>query len=101
MVKIAAVILVALGLQGSAPTKHADRLAQPLPAIFVTGHGWGHGIGMAQYGAYGYALHGWTYDRIVPHYYTGTTLGRAPLRKVRVLLVGGSKRILVSSRSSF
>jgi stage II sporulation protein D len=104
----AAAVLAALGLAGSTPAGHAvqgtqaGQAVQPSsPAFFVAGHGWGHGVGMPQYGAYGYALHGWTYDRIVPHYYTGTTLGRAPLRKVRVLLVGGSKRILVSSRSSF
>jgi stage II sporulation protein D len=101
MVKIAAVILVALGLHGSAPAKHAHRLARPLPAVFVTGHGWGHGIGMAQYGAYGYALHGWTYDRIVPHYYPGTTLGDADLHKVRVLLAERSRRVVVSSRVPF
>jgi stage II sporulation protein D len=101
MVKIAAVILAALGLQGSAPAKHADRLAQPLPAIFVSGHGWGHGIGMAQYGAYGYALHGWTFDRIVAHYYPGTTLGETDLRKVRVLLADRSKRVAISSKTPF
>jgi stage II sporulation protein D len=101
MVKIAAVILAALGLQGSAPAKHAHRLAQPLPAIFVSGHGWGHGIGMAQYGAYGYALHGWTYDRIVLHYYPGTTLGEADPHKVRVLLAERSRRVVISSKTAF
>ena len=29
----------------------------------ITGRGWGHGIGMSQWGAYGYAKHGWTYKR--------------------------------------
>jgi stage II sporulation protein D len=101
MVKIAAAILAALGLQGSAPAKHVAAVPQPLPAIFVTGHGWGHGVGLAQYGAYGYALHGWTYDKIVAHYYPGTTLGQAPPRKVRVLLAEGSQRVLVSSKSPF
>jgi len=38
----------------------------------VTGHGWGHGVGMSQWGAYGYALHGWKYGRILAHYYPGT-----------------------------
>ena len=33
---------------------------------------------MSQWGAYGYAKHGWTYDAILAHYYTGTTLGPAP-----------------------
>jgi stage II sporulation protein D len=69
--------------------------------IFVAGHGWGHGIGLAQYGAYGYALHGWSYDKIVLHYYPGTTLGSAPVRRVRVLLSRGSKRVVISSHSPF
>ena len=55
----------------------------PRPIFFVTGHGWGHGIGLSQYGAYGYAQHGLKYDKIVAHYYPGTTLGQAPSSKVR------------------
>jgi len=94
-----AAVLAALGLASSTPAGHA---AQPSsPVFFVKGHGWGHGVGLAQYGAYGYALHGWTHERIVAHYYAGTTLGPAPLKKVRVLLVPGSKRVVVSSRSAF
>ena len=46
---------------------------------------------MSQYGAYGYALHGWTYQQILAHYYTGTTLGQTnPAQTVRVLLGSGS-----------
>src|SRR5215208_7446153 len=53
----------------------------------VEGHGFGHGVGMSQYGAYGYAKHGKDYRFILGHYYSGTNLGRltAP-RIVRVLL---------------
>ncbi|MDQ2910612.1 MAG: SpoIID/LytB domain-containing protein [Actinomycetota bacterium] len=94
----AAAVLAALGLTGSTPAGHA---AQSSPAFFAAGHGWGHGVGLAQYGAYGYALHGWTYDQIVAHYYPGTTFGEAPLKRVRVLLVAGSKRVVVSSPSPF
>ena len=36
-------------------------------ALIVTGHGWGHGVGMSQWGAYGYARHGWKYRRILSH----------------------------------
>ena len=93
---LVATLFAALGLK--APARHA---AQPLPVIFVAGHGWGHGVGLAQYGAYGYALHGWSYDKIVEHYYPGTTLGDAPLRKVRVLLLAGSRRVVISSRAPF
>ncbi len=54
--------------------------------LVVTGHGWGHGVGMSQWGAYGYARHGWSYRRILFHYYPGTKLGRSSEPRVRVLL---------------
>ncbi|MBK5222926.1 MAG: DUF4214 domain-containing protein [Acidimicrobiia bacterium] len=47
--------------------------------VEVNGHGWGHGIGMGQWGSYGYATqHGWTYTQILDHYYGGTTMGTTP-----------------------
>ena len=52
----------------------------------VNGAGFGHGVGMSQYGAYGYAKHGFNYDQILTHYYTGTTIGSTADRSVRVLL---------------
>jgi stage II sporulation protein D len=53
----------------------------------VHGRGFGHGVGMSAYGAYGYALHGKSYQFILGHYFTGTTLGTLPSpRVVRVLL---------------
>jgi SpoIID/LytB domain protein len=58
----------------------------------VLGHGFGHGVGMSQYGAYGYARHGKGYRFILGHYYRGTTIGTLPgPRVVRVLIdtVGG------------
>jgi stage II sporulation protein D len=53
----------------------------------VEGHGFGHGVGASQYGAYGYAKHGKGYRFILAHYYTGTTIGtlEGP-QVVRVLL---------------
>jgi stage II sporulation protein D len=69
-------------------------LAGPASAastLYIRGGGNGHGIGMSQYGTYGYALHGWTYKQILAHYYTGTQLGTTnPNQTVRVLLGGGS-----------
>ena len=64
-----------------------------------TGHGWGHGVGMGQYGAQGYALNGWTHDRILGHYYSGATLGQAPSQDVRVLLQDGRQQVVASSDS--
>ena len=46
------------------------------PVLVVDGHGWGHGIGMAQYGAQGFASReSRSYAWIIDHYYPGTTLG--------------------------
>ena len=64
-------------------------------ALIVTGHGWGHGVGLSQWGAYGYALHGWKYHRILSHYYPGTRFGRVGELRVRVLLGRGAKVVTV------
>ena len=63
--------------------------------LVLTGHGWGHGVGMSQWGAYGYALHGWKYRRILAHYYPGTKMSRVGELRVRVLLAQGAPSITV------
>jgi stage II sporulation protein D len=65
--------------------------------IFVAkGRGFGHGIGMSQYGAQGFAQHGWNYRRILGRYYTRTTVGKAQTRTIRVLLRSGGGSAAVS-----
>jgi stage II sporulation protein D len=64
-------------------------------ALIVTGHGWGHGVGMSQWGAYGYALHGWNYKRILSHYYPGTKMGQTGEPLVRILLARGAETVTV------
>jgi stage II sporulation protein D len=55
-----------------------------------SGQGSDHGVGMSQYGARGRAAAGQTYDVILAHYYTGTTLGTVdPAQLVRVMLNSG------------
>ncbi len=71
------------------------------PLFVLTGHGWGHGVGMSQYGAYGYAQHGWLYQQILAHYYPGTTLGPAPVARVRVLLADRQRALAISSTADF
>ncbi|WP_053368284.1 SpoIID/LytB domain-containing protein [Bacillus sp. FJAT-27245] len=44
--------------------------------IIVTGKGWGHRIGMSQYGAKGFAERGYTAEQIVTHYFKGTTVSK-------------------------
>jgi stage II sporulation protein D len=66
----------------------------------IRGAGFGHGVGMSQYGAYGYAQHDWTYDDILAHYYTGTELGTAGSKVVRVLIQGSVSSASVSGATS-
>ena len=40
----------------------------------LTGKGWGHNVGMSQYGALGMATLGYDYEDIIKHYYTGVTI---------------------------
>lgn len=49
-----------------------DRVA----GFIFTGRGWGHGVGMCQFGAYGLAKQGLTVDQILKTYYTGIELTR-------------------------
>jgi len=67
----------------------------------VSGHGWGHGVGMSQYGAFGYAQHGWGFARILGHYYPGTALSTVPALRVRVLLAQGRAKLTISSAAQF
>ncbi|MEP7360364.1 MAG: SpoIID/LytB domain-containing protein [Chloroflexota bacterium] len=57
------------------------------PLFHFRGNGSDHGVGMSQYGARGRAAAGQTYDVILAHYYTATTLGAVdPNQPIRVLL---------------
>ncbi len=47
-------------------------------AFQFNGRGFGHGLGMSQWGAYFMALQGQSYDQILQHYYQGTTLTTVP-----------------------
>jgi stage II sporulation protein D len=63
----------ALGLKDNVFRYLAVGRGQERRWIFY-GRGWGHGVGMDQTGAYGYALEGWTYDQILKHYFNGIEL---------------------------
>ncbi len=93
LVAVAAAALAGVGL-AAAQTPPSAVVATTL---LISGHGWGHGLGMAQWGAQGYAKQGFTYDQILGHYYPGTQLGRVPPGKIRVLLADGKKSLKLSS----
>jgi SpoIID/LytB domain protein len=83
---------VALAAAACAATAGAARAGT---ALIVTGHGWGHGVGMSQWGAFGYAVHGWDYRRILSHYYPGTKIGQEGEPQVRILLTQGASVVTI------
>jgi stage II sporulation protein D len=98
---------LAAGLASATPTAPSSRAARPAPlkpgepVFVISGHGWGHGVGMGQWGANGFARRGTAYDRILAHYYPGTSLEQAPVAQVRVLLAAGRKTLTISSEAPF
>jgi stage II sporulation protein D len=72
----------------------------------IKGKGWGHGVGLSQYGAYGLAR-GYgdadphTYQQILAHYFPGTTLQNRRGASVKVLLAGGRRTVTVRSGAPF
>jgi stage II sporulation protein D len=82
-------------------TSAAPAFAQGDTLLWIRGRGWGHGIGMSQWGAYGYAMHGWKYDAIIKHYYTGVSLGKVSNKTIRVLLAQGKPAVSVTSTSGY
>ena len=98
---------LAAGLASAGSSGRAARPSPPAgpqpgePVFVISGRGWGHGVGMSQWGANGFAQRGTTYDRILAHYYRGTTIGEAPVAKVRVLLGGGKRSLTVASEAPF
>jgi len=47
----------------------------------IVGSGWGHGVGLSQYGALGQALDGRSWQDILSHYYPGSSLSDSPVDK--------------------
>jgi stage II sporulation protein D len=86
------VLAALLAIAATAPAQGASRLV-------VRGAGFGHGVGMSQYGALGFAKQGKDHAFILRHYYTGAQLGKlAGPSRVRVLLKS-ARRIVFSGVS--
>lgn len=98
------VLTVAVVFAATGATFATPPTAKSGPVFVLTGGGWGHGVGMSQWGAYGQAQAGRTFDQILSYYYTGTELGDAPValqRRVRVLIADGVGTVKLTSRVPF
>jgi len=91
-------VLAAVAVLCAAPAAEAWTSAT---GFRIVGHGWGHGIGMSQWGAYGYAKHGWKYKAILRHYYTGIAFEQRPNLDIRVRLRSGLKAVKVTCPNAF
>ena len=85
------------GVRAPSPTTPAAVTA----TTFLVSRGWGHGVGMSQYGALGYAQEGWTHEQILGHYYAGAELGPSPVARVRVLVAEAKGSVTVRSSVPF
>src|SRR5918996_2381732 len=101
LLALTAAVLVLAGT--AAPQAPAPAPLPPVTAstFLFGGKGWGHGVGMSQYGALGLANEGATYDQILRHYYSGVELGAAPVGRVRVLVAEAKPTVTVSSAAPF
>ena len=89
-----AVLVVAL-----AAVMALSPVASAAKEVTIKGRGWGHGIGMSQYGAYGLAQEGWRAGQILRHYYSGVdVVERSIGQNIRVGMLQGHSSITISPR---
>jgi stage II sporulation protein D len=65
-----------VSIQTASGTINGDSGVGEITSVTLHGKGWGHRIGMSQYGAKGYAEHGWSAIQIIQHYFQGTTVSK-------------------------
>ena len=75
-----AMTMTLAGSASAAPAFRDKPLAtRPNPDVVMRGSGWGHGVGMSQYGAYAQSQAGWGFRRILHHYYKNITVGETSI----------------------
>jgi SpoIID/LytB domain protein len=94
---LAVAAVVALALQLSAPAASAQRSDD----FTFFGSGFGHGLGMSQWGAYGLSRQGWGPSRILRHFYSGTRVAveDSPPARLRIGLVQGRDSVTLEAQS--
>ena len=84
---LVAVVTAAACVTGGLGAVPSVQAADPVATLDLEGHGYGHGIGLSQWGAYGYAAdHGWTATQILDHYYGGTVSATTDVTSITVRL---------------
>ena len=100
MRRLTIVVVIASAVAATALAAASAAAKPPQAAFVLAGGGWGHGVGMSQWGAFGQAKAGRDYRAILGHYYRGTGIGTAPanvLERVRVLVGDRLQRLSASN----
>ena len=92
--RLLACLFVTLSLGASSTSAAATASGSSGATLVIDGAGDGHGVGMSQDGALGYAEHGWSYTSILAHYYTHTALGQSPAGATVKVLIGKKVKTL-------
>ena len=82
----AAAAAAAAGQKGAGKVYGSVCPAAPAGTTSFCGHGWGHGVGLGQYGALGMAQAGIGWQQIIHNFYSGVSIGAIPDQTVRVYL---------------
>lgn len=69
---------------GSLGAARAAEAVQVPAGFTITGSGFGHGVGMSQYGAQGMGLDGYTASQILTHYFPGTAVNAVALPSANI-----------------
>ena len=110
MMRLALIPLLSLALAGTAGATGSVQPPMPAPApttslsspVYVlSGGGYGHGVGLNQYGALAQAKAHRGYREILAFYYPGTDVTKAPVSKVRVLLGESRRTVRLASAVPF
>lgn len=90
---VTTIVVVAVVVSGS--------VANAADTFRFHGSGYGHGIGMSQWGAYGLANKGWSYQHILTHFYSRTRVVHSSTlpKKIRVGLTSGRTKIHLAARN--
>ena len=104
IVPLFALVLATAATAATSPAPPAsDPPATPMsaPVYVLSGGGYGHGVGLNQYGALGQAKANRTYRDILAFYYPGTALSKAAISTVRVLIADGRPSVKIGSAVAF
>jgi SpoIID/LytB domain protein len=101
LVLVLAVVPVAAPHASAAPAPETAVPRGPNDEFRWYGAGFGHGLGMSQWGAYGLAKQGWGPAKILTHFYSGTRVGTAdaPPKRLRIGLAQSEHAVRLEAQA--